>query len=189
MGRWAPDARGRLEQAALELFSDVGYEQTTVKQIAQQAGLTERTFFRHFTDKREVLFPQSQPLEAALVAALREVPAGQGPMEAVAAALHSLPALMSDRHELARRRQAVIDAHADLRERELIKLASVSDGLTRALRERGVPDLEAALAAEVGTAVLKICFVRWIGDDSSDADFGQFMNESLQALTGIVNRP
>src|SRR6516165_9484729 len=107
MSRWEPGARGRLEQAAMELFLERGFEQTTVAEIAGRAGLTERTFFRHFADKREVLFWGQDALRELLVSAVAAAPDSLAPIDAVAAALESAGALLQERGEYARRRQAV----------------------------------------------------------------------------------
>ncbi|MFJ6070693.1 helix-turn-helix domain-containing protein [Streptomyces sp. NPDC093065] len=164
MGRWEPNARGRLEQAALELYVERGYEQTPVAEITKRAGLTERTFFRHFADKREVLFAGSGSLEELCVGAVAAAPATAAPMEAVAAALDAAAGVFEERGDLVGLRQSVIDANAELRERELIKLASLSGALAEALRERGVDELGAELTAEAAIAVLKVAFRRWIDE-------------------------
>ena len=135
MGRWEPDARGRLEQAALALYGERGFEQTTVAEIAERAGLTERTFFRHFADKREVLFWGAGALQELLVSTVASAPDSAAPIDAVAAALEAAGALLQERREFARQRQAIIAANAELQERELIKLAS----LASALAERAAP--------------------------------------------------
>ena len=139
MGRWEPDARGRVMQAALELFGERGFEQTTVAEIAGRAGLTERTFFRHFADKREVLFAGTDALRELLVSTLANAPAAAAPINSVVAALATATAPLQERRDYARRRQAVIVANAELRERELIKLASWAAALAETLRRRGVP--------------------------------------------------
>ncbi len=162
MGRWEPDAQGRLRKAALELFEERGFEQTTVAEIAARAGLTERTFFRHFADKREVLFRGSEGLTDTLVAAIDEASPSASPLEAVTAALDAAGAVLT--HELARRRRAVILANPELQERELIKLASLAAALAEALRARGIADPVAGLAAETGMAVFRITFERWATD-------------------------
>ncbi|MFI7387342.1 TetR/AcrR family transcriptional regulator [Streptomyces sp. NPDC049813] len=186
MGRWKPDARGRLEQAALELYAELGFERTTVKDIAHRADLTERTFFRHFADKREVLFPASQPLEAGLVAAVREVPAGQEPLAVLMTALRTLPDALEDRRELARRRSAIVAAVPGLQERELAKMASLTDALARELHDRGVPELPARLAAESAAAVFRTAFTRWITPEAPPADLGALLDRSLAELQQIV---
>ena len=132
MTRWEPNARGRLEQAALELYAERGFERTTVADIATRAGLTERTFFRHFADKREVLFAGAEELQELLVGTAAGARRPRTPIEAVAAALEAVSGWFRDRRERARRRQAVIAANAELQERELVKLASVAAGARRA---------------------------------------------------------
>src|SRR6266851_2100859 len=126
MVRWQPNARGRLEQAALKLYVERGFEQTTVAEIARLAGLTERTFFRHFADKREVLFWGQGALQELVVTGVASAPDDAAPIDAVAAALEAAGAALQERRESARRRQAVIVANAELQERELIKLASLA---------------------------------------------------------------
>ncbi|MGX1669017.1 TetR family transcriptional regulator [Streptomyces sp. NPDC055400] len=187
MGRWEPNARGRLANAALELYSERGFEQTTVAEIAKRAGLTERTFFRHYADKREVLFAGSSELEEALVKAVAGVPESAAPIEAVAVGLDTVAEFFADRRDFARRRQAVITATAELQERELIKLASMSAALADTLRRRGVAEPAASLTAEAGVAVFKVGFERWIGA-AEEREMSRFMRESLDelrtALTG-----
>ncbi|MEV4550755.1 TetR/AcrR family transcriptional regulator [Nonomuraea wenchangensis] len=185
MGRWEPNARGRLEEAALELYGERGYEQTTVAEIARRAGLTERTFFRHFADKREVLFGGGTLLEERLTEAVAAAPDSAGPLEAVAAALDAVGPLFQERHERSRRRQAIILAHAELRERELIKLATLAGALAGALRERGVGEPAASLAAEAGIAVFKIAFERWT-DEPGEADLRQAMREAFAELRAVT---
>ena len=185
MGRWEPNARGRLEQAALELYAERGFEQTTVAEIAERAGLTERTFFRHFADKREVLFAGAGALQELLVTAVVGAPDSVAPLEAVAAALEAAGALLQERREYARRRQAVIDANTALQERELIKLASLASALADALRRRGVADPAASLTAEAGIAVFKIAFERWISE-TSPPGLPQLIRGSLDELKAVT---
>src|SRR3954462_7603871 len=135
MSRWQPNARGRVEQAALELYTERGFEQTTVAEIAERAGLTERTFFRHFADKREVLFWGSGALQERMVSTVAGAPAATPPFDAIAAALESANTLFQGRRDYARQRQAVIAANAALLERELIKLAALASALAGALRQ------------------------------------------------------
>jgi AcrR family transcriptional regulator len=165
MGRWAPNARGRLERAALELYGEHGFDSTTVAEIAERAGLTERTFFRHFADKREVLFFGVAALQAFLVNEVDNGPASAAPLEVITSALDAAAvAFFEERRDFARQRQAIIAANAELQERELIKLAALSAGLAAALRRRGVSDPAASLAAEAGIAVLRIAFGAWAAD-------------------------
>src|SRR5215470_9430287 len=130
MGRWEPNARGRLEQAAMELFIERGFEQTTVAEIAGRAGLTERTFFRYFADKREVLFWGQDALVESLVNAVAGAPDSASPIDAIGTGLMALGPVFEDRRSRARVRQAVIAANPSLHERELAKLAALAAALT-----------------------------------------------------------
>jgi AcrR family transcriptional regulator len=181
MGRWEPNASGRLRQAAMELYVERGFEQTTVNDIAERAGLTARTFFRYFADKREVLFGGSGSLQEHLVAALDAAPAGALPMLAVSASLDAAAAMLGENREYARQRQSVIAANSELRERELIKMASLAAALADGLRRRGVPDPDASLAAEAGIAVFRVAFERWV-DESEERDLAHLMRDSLTQL-------
>ena len=179
--------RGRLEQAALDLYGERGFEQTTVAEIAKRAGLTERTFFRYFADKREVLFWGAGTLQDFLVSTVASVPDSAAPIAAIAAALEAAGALLQERREMARQRQAVIAANAELRERELVKLAALASALAGALRQRGVAEPAASLAAEAGIAVFRIAFERWI-DETSQADLPQLIRDSLDDLKAVTAR-
>src|SRR5882724_1519112 len=148
MPRWEPDSRGRLTQAALALYGERGFENTTVAEIAERAGLTERTFFRHFADKREVLFAGSHELQDKMVSAVREAPEARTPIDVVAAGLEAAAAFLPER-ERARQRQVIISANHDLQERELIKFASLSAALADTLRGRGLKEPAASLTAEL----------------------------------------
>jgi AcrR family transcriptional regulator len=185
MGRWEPDARGRLEQAALALYSEHGFELTTVAQIAQRAGLTERTFFRHFADKREVLFGGSGELQELIVSAVAGAPDSSAPIDAVAAGLVAAAAVLQERREYARRRQSIIAANAELQERELVKLASLASAIAEALRRRGVGDPAASLAGEAGIAVFRTAFDRWI-DEKGQRDFTRLIPEALDELKAVT---
>lgn len=151
-------------QAAWELFQKRGYARTTVEQIAARAGLTERTFFRYFTDKREVLFWGAAALQNAIVDAIANAADTASPLDAVAAALETAETVLPRVREYARTRQALIAAHAELRERELIKLTTLASAIAAALRGRGIAAPVASLTAEAGIAVFKVAFERWIGD-------------------------
>ncbi|MFD5074361.1 TetR family transcriptional regulator [Streptomyces sp. NPDC058371] len=185
MGRWEPNARGRLEQAALDLYSERGFEQTTAAQIAERAGLTERTFFRHYADKREVLFGNAHALEEAFVETLAGTPDTAAPLDAMASTLETIAAYFLERHEFARQRQAVIMANAELRERELIKLASLSSALAATLRLRGVREPAASLTAEAGIAVFKVGFERWVGE-GGERTLADFLRESVDELRAVA---
>ncbi len=185
MGRWQPDARGRLVQAAFELYGERGFEQTTVAEIAERAGLTERTFFRHFADKREVLFAGADALRELLVSTVAKAPASLAPIDAAAAGLEAAGALIQDGGERAQQRQAIIAASAELQERELIKLASLAAALAEALRRRGVEDPAASLTAEAGIAVFKVAFERYV-DETNQRELPQLIRESLDELRAVA---
>jgi AcrR family transcriptional regulator len=185
MVRWEPDARGRLAKAALELYGERGFDQTTVAEIAERAGLTERTFFRHFVDKREVLFAGAGELQELLVTTVASAPDSAAPMDAVAAGLEAAGALLQERRGFARQRQSIIAASAELQERELIKLASLASALADTLRRRGVTDPAASLAAETGIAVFRVSFERWI-NETSRQDLSRLMRESLNELKAVT---
>ncbi|MYS20005.1 transcriptional regulator, TetR family, partial [Streptomyces sp. DvalAA-14] len=181
MSRWEPNARGRLEQAALELYRERGFEQTTVAEIAKRAGLTERTFFRHYADKREVLFGGSGSLQELFVGTLADAPPSAAPIDAIAVALGAVGAFFHERRPYAQQRQAIIAANAELQERELIKLAKLAAAVADALRERGVADPAASLAAQAGIAVFKVAFERWIAE-GEQRDLTQLMRAALDEL-------
>jgi AcrR family transcriptional regulator len=185
MSRWEPNARGRLEQAALALYIQRGFDQTTVAEIAKRVGLTERTFFRHFADKREVLFWGAGALQELLVGAVASAPDSATPMEAIAAALAAAGTLLQERRDSARQRHAVIAANVELQERELIKLASLASALADALRRRGVADPAASLAAEAGVAVFRVAFEHWI-NETNRRDLSQIIRDSLDALKAVT---
>lgn len=186
MGRWQPDARGRLERAALELFGEVGFNQATAAGIAARAGLTERTFFRHFADKREVLFGGAGELQELLAREVRDAPRSQAaPLDAIAAALEAAGPVFERRRAFVRQRQGVIADNVELQERELIKLARLSSALAGALRDHGVPDWPATLAAETGVALFKTAFQRWI-DDPDAREFAPLVRRSLAELKAVT---
>jgi AcrR family transcriptional regulator len=165
MVRWEPGARERLQAAALELFATQGFEQTTAAQIAQAVGLTERTFFRHFSDKREVLFYGQQEFLQAFVDGVDAAPPDAAPFEVIASALHAAALLFPDeRRPHSRTRQTVIDQNPALRERELHKLAALATVVAGALRARGITEPAATLAAQSGATVFGIAFAQWIRD-------------------------
>ncbi len=188
MGRWEPDAEGRFRAAAIELFEEIGYERTTVAAIAERAGLTPRTFFRHFADKREVLFTGSTRLQQAMADAIANAPARAPAVDAIAAALAKAGDVFDDElRPFARRRSAVIAANKELHERELIKLATMSLALAQALRARGIDEPDASLAAEAGIAVFRVAFTRWVGE-SERRGFVEIANETLARLSTLAAR-
>jgi AcrR family transcriptional regulator len=185
MTRWEPNGRGRLELAALALYGEHGFENTTVAEIAARAGLTERTFFRHFADKREVLFSGADALQELLVSNVAAAPDSIAPIDAVGAALEAAGALLQQRGEYARQRQAIIAANTELQERELIKLASLASATADTLRRRGVSDPAASLTAEAGIAVFRIAFERWV-QETNQRDLPELIRDSLDELKAVT---
>ena len=185
MVRWEPGARGRLGQAAFELFAERGFEQVTVAEIAERAGLTERTFFRYFADKREVLFAGAEGFQELFVSGVAGAPDSAAPIDAVAGALSAAAAMFMAHEDGVRRRSAIIAAHPDLRERELVKLSTVAAAVADALRRRGVTDPAASLTAEAGLAVFRIAFASWISDPDGP-DLAHLITASLDELRAVA---
>jgi AcrR family transcriptional regulator len=186
MGRWKPDARGRLAKAAMELYAEQGFEQTTVAEIAARAGLTERTFFRHYADKREVLFYGTEMMQHLLVEAVAAAPASATAMDAVGAAFQAAGAMLQENPERVRLRDSIVSANAELRERELIKLAALAAAVAGALRDRGIPEPAASLAAETGVAVFKVAFARWVSE-ACQPDLSAILRQSMAQLKDVVS--
>jgi AcrR family transcriptional regulator len=162
MGRWQPDARERMTHAALELFAERGFAQTTASDIAERAGVTERTFFRYFTDKREVLFDGSEAMTSAAHDATLAAPQELAPLDAALAGMIAAAGLLEDRHERAVRRSRIIATNPTLQERELLKMASMTEVTAEALRSRGATEPTAALAAHSAVTVFHVAFSQWV---------------------------
>ncbi|MFI7008585.1 TetR family transcriptional regulator [Streptomyces sp. NPDC050145] len=190
MGRWEPNARGRLAEAALRLYAEQGFDRTTVAEIAASVGVTERTFFRHFTDKREVLFYGAEAALDLVTRAVAGAPESASPMVAVSGALQAFGAFFQEDPQRARNRDAVVSASAELRERELVKLDAFSLAMAGALRERGVAPRTATLAAEAGTAAFKIAYAEWMAIGRSgekDRELPGLFLEVLAELTSVLD--
>jgi AcrR family transcriptional regulator len=170
MARWEPGARERLVVAAVDLFTEQGYDATTVAQIAERAGVTKSTFFRHFGDKRELLVAGQEALSRLLAEGIAEAPATASPLDAVAAGLERASTAMGPMsHELAPRLKAAIAASAELQERDALKSVSFAAAITTALIARGVPDPTAALAGELGVLAFKRAYAAWAKGDAQDS--------------------
>ncbi|KZM73384.1 TetR/AcrR family transcriptional regulator [Nocardia terpenica] len=187
MARWEPNAPQRLAVAALDLFAERGYENTTVIDIARRAGLTKSTFFRHFQDKREVLFGDTTMYDL-LAEAITAAPPTATPFEAVALALDAVgrEAFTPARREFGARRRAVIAANPELQEREALKGIGLTASMITALERRGVPALTACVAAELGALAMKIAYERW-SDPATGEEFGDIARRTLdevRAATG-----
>src|SRR3954471_17108490 len=185
MGRWRPDARARLQEAALALYGERGYEETTVAEIAERAGLTKRTFFRYFSDKREVLFSGSEELRRRWLEGVAAAPADAAALAVVAAGLDPVAEMFTERHAFARIRSRIIEANPELRERELIKLQTLAGAIKAALVERGVSANAAILAAQAGVTVFHVAFAQWVAQDDPTA-FRRLMDESLEELRSVT---
>jgi AcrR family transcriptional regulator len=186
MARWQPDAVGRLRAAAFELYAERGYEETTVAEIAGRAGLTERTFFRHFPDKREVLFRGSGELQQTMIDAVDGAPPSVSPIEAISLAVQAPGVFFDDAmRPYSRQRQAVIDANPELAERELVKLSSLGTALAEALRRRGVSPTAAELAAGSGITAFRATFAQW-AQPGCDIEFAQCARETVAELQRVT---
>jgi AcrR family transcriptional regulator len=170
----------------MELYGEKGFEQTTVAEIAARAGLTERTFFRHYADKREVLFGGSSALQELLVTTVAGAPESTAPIDAVGSALEAAGRFLQERRPYAIRRHAVITANTELQERELIKLASLAVAIADTLRQRGVPEPGASLSAEAGVAVFRIAFDRWVSE-SDATDLPAIIRSSMDELKAVAS--
>ena len=192
VSRWAPDARERLETAALDLFVENGYEETTVAQIADRAGLNRATFFRHFADKREVLFGGEDVLAGLFGDAIRGASPDATVTECLQAALAAADAAMTPQQRAkAAKRVLVVAANAEVQERGLLKHARVAKSVTAALRERGTDELTARLGAEMGMLAFSIAFERWMkaNDDEPFAPFADAALSDLQARAAELVLP
>lgn len=182
MGRWPTNARERLENAALDLFVQNGYEDTTVAQIAERAGLNRATFFRHFTDKREVLFGGEDILTGLFTEAIKAAPPDATLGECLAAALAAADTVMTrEQRAKATRRVQVLSANVEVRERGLLKHARIAKAVTDALCERGADEITARLGAEVAMLAFSVAAERWMKADN-DEPFGPFAEAALSDL-------
>ena len=192
MARWEPGAAERLQKAALDLFTTRGFEQTTAAEIAHAAGLTQRTFFRYFSDKRDVLFHGQDLFVQAFLSGIDAAPADATAMELVASALTSAAALFPNaQRPYALMRQTVIDENPALRERERHKLADLAGEVAGALRARGITEPAATLAAESGASVFAVAFTQWIRERRrrSLADIVAAVLSELLALHVVREQP
>lgn len=177
--------RGRLRQAALDLYQERGFDRTTTAEIAARADVTERTFFRHFPDKREVLFDGEAELSAALIGAVAEVPHQIGPWDTLLRAFHSVEQLFIANRAFSEPRQGIISSSAALQERELAKIRALSAVLASALRQRGVTDRLATLAAQTGMAVLTHAVTSWLDDASGHLD--EYLDEAFKDMRALAS--
>ena len=187
MPRWEHGSEERLQKAALELFDEQGFERTSVGEIAERARVTTRTFFRYFSDKREVLFAHADDLRAALVEGIRQAPDVDEPLRAVVGVLAGFDWEGQGR-EIHRQRQTVIAANPELRERDLIKHDDIAVVFADVLRQRGVDPQIARLAARVGSQVFLVAYEEWL-TASGDADLAAITENVMSRLGSIAPVP
>lgn len=188
MTRWSPDAELRLIKAAITLFDERGYDETTIAEIAAAAGLTKRTFFRYFTDKREVLFKGSPELQDRWIGGIHSAAPEASPMAAVAAGLDEVAAIFTDRHPFAKMRSRIVAANPELQERELIKLQKLAGAIEEVLVQRGLSADAAALASQAGVTVFHVAFARWV-DQENPAAFKRLTHDVLSELQSVIGAP
>jgi AcrR family transcriptional regulator len=184
MARWQPGARERLVVAAVDLFTEQGYDATTVAQIAERAGVTKSTFFRHFPDKRDVLVAGQETLSRLLAEGIADAPTSASPLEAIAAGLaRAADAMGPLNRELGPRLKAAIAASTELQERDALKIVSLAAAMTAALRARGVPEPTAQLAGELGVIAFKRGYAAWAaGDRDADDGLAPYTRAALEEL-------
>ena len=183
MARWEPGARDRLVLAAVDLFADQGYDATTVAQIAERAGVTKSTFFRHFPDKRELLVAGQETLCRLLVEGITEAPETATPLEAVAVGLERASNAMGPMNrELGPRLKAAIAASTELQERDTLKRVGLATAMTEALLSRGVPDPLAHLAAELGVLAFRRGYTTWTDPSHANTDLAPHVLAALKDL-------
>jgi len=185
MPRWDPEAENRLRAAALALFLERGYENVTVTDITDRAGLTRRTFSRYFADKRDVLFAGSDRLPATIARAVRAADARLTPAEALLAGLADVGTVLAEHAPRSPERRRIVAGSAELQERERTKYAAVTDAVAGTLRARGATDTAARLLADVGVAVFKTAFARWT-EEPDGADFPVYIQDAAAELTGAL---
>lgn len=189
VSRWQPDARQRLERAAIELFAQQGFAETTVPQITARAGLTTRTFFRHFADKREVLFGGDEipGLAARLIA---EAPPSLDPMTLIAGGLKTVTETSFEgRREELRERRDIIRSDEGLRERNLRKRAAVCEAIREGFISRGVGAMTAALLAEITVTVLNLALDQWLDQDGDRTLFEIILDTLALLQTAVASFP
>jgi AcrR family transcriptional regulator len=186
MSRWAPDAALRLEGAALELFAEQGYSATTVPQIAARADLTTRTFFRHFADKREVLFLREREFPTVVATLLAAAPPALTPLQLTMFGFETIAAQQFGlwRDSIAARRR-IIRSDEGLRERELLKSSMLSEAIRHALTEAGIANEEATLVAAFGVLVFDVSLGDWL-EGPADRPLVDVLRATLTRMQRLV---
>lgn len=181
--------REDLERTALELFAAQGFAATTITQIAERAGVSDRTYFRHFVDKREVLFSGAAELRQTIETAIHVAPAGATAMEVATDALHAMAFLMEQRRELVRARQPIIDSDPDLQERELLKAAALTSTMESALQRRGYDDQTSSLTAQISLGSFAVAFTAWADEDAGPISLRESITRTLRRLAELTPAP
>lgn len=175
--------RARLQEAALELYRERGYDGATTAEIAARAGVTERTYFRYFADKREVLFDEDARLRPMLIAAVAEAPAGQAPLDVLMGAFRAIEGLLKENRPFTEPRQEIIARTPALWERAEAKSASLTILLSTELQRRGVDPKLATLAARTGMAAFGYAAQAWFENPARTLeDHLQQASTALKAL-------
>ncbi len=187
MARWLPDARKRLQEAALELFAEQGFAATTVPAITARAGLTTRTFFRHFADKREVLFADEAELPAYVEQIVAEAPADTSPLTIILDGLRSVAeARFEGRKDTIRQWRAIVASDAGLRERELQKRATLATAMRNGFHARGLDPIRAALLAETSATLMYVSVSAWLETDD-DRTLHDIIETTLATLRATLD--
>jgi AcrR family transcriptional regulator len=187
MSRWQPDTRERLAAAALELFQSRGFAETTVPEITARAGLTTRTFFRHFADKREVLFAEEDELPALVTRIIREAPADRSPLQVVEDGFPEVVASQfAEGRDTLRARKRIILSDAGLQEREMRKVQAMQEAVRAGFVERGSDPLTAVLVAHATATVFGVSIGRWLSDDAADPDLAAVLRDTLAAFRRVM---
>jgi AcrR family transcriptional regulator len=186
MPRWEHGSQDRLKQAAMELFEQQGFQQTTAVEISRRARVTTRTFFRYFSDKQAILFADAEQLHEALVQRILDATDVAEPLHTVTRVLAGFDWESLGSRESQRLRDAMIASNPDLLERDLIKQQQMADGFSEALQQRGVEAGVAELAAHVGTYVFRMSYRQWLAADVDNADLAAIVDTVMSTLAGII---
>jgi AcrR family transcriptional regulator len=187
MSRWQPDTRERLAAAALELFQSRGFAETTVPEITARAGLTTRTFFRHFADKREVLFAEEDELPALVTRIIREAPADRSPLQVVEDGFPEVVASQfAEGRDTLRARKRIILSDAGLQEREMRKVQAMQEAVRAGFVERGSDPLTAVLVAHATATFFGVSIGRWLSDDAANPDLAAVLRDTLAAFRRVM---
>jgi AcrR family transcriptional regulator len=186
MSRWRPDARERLQRAALELFAEQGFAATTVPEITARAGLTTRTFFRHFADKREVLYADDAEIPAVVARMMADAPPAAEPLDLIVEGLRTVAETRFEPRTAAlRARRELVRSDAGLQERDLRKRAVMSEAIQAGFRSRGVEPARAALLAETCVTLINVSLTEWL-DRDDDRPLHDIVLDTLATLRAAL---